>query len=533
MKLGEVCFMDVGSSSISNIPALSTYPSGLIKEPDDLSTRIFRVVARVFTEISRNLGLESQIRRLSSKHIFSDPLQEIDYKYTRKGVDASKFGTGGSNSRAQYHVLDRMTKNIDLSNQTEQVRSKVLSFRNCFERSEKFFNEAAEMLTPLLLHPIVTISSFATSLKNEFILLKEGESFIFPAGTEDHAVVYKATKMENGKLYLRLYNTGGGAEEYVDENFNTRVCMPLFEIDPRDTDIHTVFSKILELKRLPLKELHNSEYNNEIEKIITQTLNPGGIRVNEGDKKNLHNPQDRGNCSWKSLSTCFSDLVEGIQIVPDETTLKKLPQAVANDLVGKEIGYKRLVKIVDYELIRARIDKINQAGIHCIKDRIKEVSFSKRQEKKLEVKNFLNKFQKEFQNIKSLLIEYRIKGIPKDFEFPQELKSLLGEPSKLENLKKYIELTTENKAVQSCIIRDLDSLVYIYHNKDVCSEFIKELISSEKDPNYQFSLSSTQLMRNPDSKKYLKSLIVLFKFESDDDKNERIQTKLIEVLNKN
>lgn len=349
----------------------------VIKEAG-LITSAIRVAIRLLSDVSRNaldiLHLAHSFFERTTAAKYSDLVKEVDFKYNRKAIDGGNGReiSSGSSPLHQFYILDRMMKNIDITGQLEGVQDRLKNVRKCFERSSKFFDMDLHMIK----QPIAAFArnAFASALKDECRILQDGESFIFPAGTSAHAVLYKVTRSGDG-LTLQLYNTGDGATLEYDNTGSERVSMPVYNID-LDEDIHGVFATIL--SKVKAKGAEN--YNSDIGTILYNY----NCRERTGEAT-VHNLQDRGNCTWKSLSTCFSDLVKDIEIIADEKALSKLPDnEIKGELQNKPIPYKRLVKIVDYELIRDKIKHVEyKAGFSTIATTPALDRFNKKQQVKI------------------------------------------------------------------------------------------------------------------------------------------------------
>lgn len=296
---------------------------------------------------------------LLTNAFFVDLKKEINFKYTREGVDQklSKDFSPNSAPQLQFKILNKMLDAVS-SATIESGQAQVDEFKKCLGRSKKFFDQDITTVTSILISEKLNISNLILSkvvkdIIAEFNNLQAGESFLFPAGPYMHAVVFKITKDEDGQLLLRLYNTGYGGEFTEYQNGARSACMPLFHLDPKATDLNAVFTAIIELCTK-----QDAKYNQTVEKLITQH---GGKRT---DQNVFHNEQDRNNCAWKSLSTCFSDFVKGVKAIASKEILDKLPSAVQSELEKGPVEFRKLVKIVDYEALRTKAKQIGRTGLN-------------------------------------------------------------------------------------------------------------------------------------------------------------------------
>lgn len=359
--------------------------------PSTTETSAVFSISKYFSETleSANKSLKTTLEVLTNA-FFVDLKKEINFKYTREGVDQKHAKDFSPNSapQLQHKILNKMLDAVS-SATIKSGQAQVSEFKKCLGRSKKFFDLDITILASLFITQKLNVSNLILSkvvsdIQSEFNNLKADESFLFPAGPYKHAVVFKITKDEDGQLLLRLYNTGDGGEFIENQDGSLSACMPQFRLDPKSGDLKGLFTSIIELCTKA-----DPKYNQTVEKLIIQH---GGKRT----QNIFHNSQDRNNCAWKSLSTCFSDFVKGVTAIASQEILDKLPFDVQVELEKGPIDFKKLVKIVDYEALRTKAKQIGQAALSRLKtqDSLKGI--------KQEKTNVLTEQQKQFEGDKRL-----------------------------------------------------------------------------------------------------------------------------------
>lgn len=230
---------------------------------------------------------------------------------------------------------------------SDQLREKIFSLRNTLSRSRSFFEKYTREVPPL--------AGFLA--EDRLSELKEGESLLLSGGMSGHATLYEIKK-QGGDFYLRSYNTGEGTE--LSNTRIDRFVVPCYKIKDLSL-LRPMISELLEAAFLPKEKVQISgdglsEY---VEHIVSSH---GGVRI---PSEETHRLQDRGNCTWKCLSTWFRAQCADI---PDILITEKILAAAEQhapytlgalqQLKGKTIKLNRFYKIVGYEKVRSELNRI-------------------------------------------------------------------------------------------------------------------------------------------------------------------------------
>jgi len=138
-----------------------------------------------------------------------------------------------------------------------------------------------------------TLKDIVASCKDDIQKLSPGESFMLPAGTRDHTVVYEILKKDNGKYTLTLINTGLGINIGHKINEEGRVRTLVYD-DLEEEVFDTEFLESIVTFVVDIKE---KEWD-EIYKFLD-----GKLKKDDNKKEGrLHKQQREGICASKSLS---------------------------------------------------------------------------------------------------------------------------------------------------------------------------------------------------------------------------------------
>lgn len=151
-------------------------------------------------------------------------------------------------------------------------------------------------------------------LKNFFL---EQKQLLIPCGWMDergHAIFFECLQQPNGKVLLRIYNYGEGAEQhdFLEVNYKEKATFLQFE----DVDINTLFSPkffqiLYELQHPPregdgIRDTHLPYNKRDIYTSLRELfqLEPTPFSQEQGEDLSLlfSLVQGMGNCSWKSFA---------------------------------------------------------------------------------------------------------------------------------------------------------------------------------------------------------------------------------------
>lgn len=293
-----------------------------------------------------------------------EPLRAAHFRFHRLEVDsewdAPAILDGSCPEAALLHLVkndvEPASKILLEADQSDPLHENIHFLRNTLSRSGLFFDKDT-LEVPLL-------AGFLA--EDRLQELKEGESLLLSGGMIGHATLYEIKK-QGGDFYLKSYNAGEGAE--LSNTRVDRFVVPCYKIK----DFYSLRPMITELLKaafLPVEKVKISRggLSGVVERIVTSQ---GGTRV---PSEETHRLQDRGNCTWKCLSTWFRAQCADIpDILITEKILaaakKHAPYALEalQQLKGKTVKLSRFYKIVGYEKVRDQLNRMFYTAVESQK----------------------------------------------------------------------------------------------------------------------------------------------------------------------
>ena len=186
--------------------------------------------------------------------------------------------------------LSRQTS-LKLFHDLEAKMVKALDLTRTFQASERKFHK---------------------KLRTEVTSLAAGNNIFFGGGWAGHAIVYEVIKQQDGKLTLRIYNTGGGINYFKRAVVGTdTLYMPFEEI--LDIPEHNFLHPVTLASLYQLENDKNKLWPLNANHLMKHILPELGGRISDKiyTTEELREPQQSGVCTWFSLVAAFSQQLGG------------------------------------------------------------------------------------------------------------------------------------------------------------------------------------------------------------------------------
>lgn len=334
----------------------------IIKKLGELFLRVSQAVSRIFKKPVTPSVSKPEPELLPIKFVKPkprtdmEPLREAHFRFHRLELDPEHDfpGFGILDGETPFNVFEHVLRNwcvvegiLRDCSPSPSLGAKIESIATILHQSDDFFSfQGLFKLSP---------QQQGKMAASKGASLQEGKCLILPGGTYDHTILYEIKK-EKGKWYLKIYNAGEGTEFAKERE---RFIVPCYAIEDKNS-IKRIMTELYAL--LPLTVDKTTETKGilyrAIEKIVTSH---GGKRL---PSEETHRLQDRGNCSWKAISTWFREQTSTMEITITQQMVDKagryLPyaQKTLAQLVGKQINLNRFFKIIGYEQMRSILDRL-------------------------------------------------------------------------------------------------------------------------------------------------------------------------------
>lgn len=194
--------------------------------------------------------------------------------------------------------------------------------------------------------------------------LMEGEKLIIPGGMARHAIIYEIEKTTTG-IRLKVFNAGLGTEEK-----GSQFSVPMYTIDEKDTE--KILQELFSLETLNRDEIvkkYSIPNATSFLSLAISTIIKTPPTISE-----WHTLQDRGNCFWKSFSTCMNSQLKKctISVSSDMVAISKEKAPYAKEDLKilaetkESIPLNRFMHRVAYEKMRAQFTKIFASRKHTL-----------------------------------------------------------------------------------------------------------------------------------------------------------------------
>lgn len=302
--------------------------------------------------------LKSFIAVYASLLISETPLKMAHARFHRTVIDSEKHQdsfailSGGSPSVAFSHFMNHDWKpTLGLVEKEKEAldkntRERLEETQKILDRSKSLFTQRWELFLPAFLKKKV--------VRNKIQRLKTGEKLIIPGGMAGHAILYEATKTEEGFI-IRVFNAGGGTRP-VGSRFQVE------EYTVKKERMGEVIDSLVSIKDCSGKQLAQKyEFDESDPSLLNSVIQK--IIGHPPDVYEYHELQDRGNCFWKSFSTWMNSQLKGCRIAVSpqmvKASKKKAPYATEDltllERTKEKIPLSRFMHRIAYEKLRATL----------------------------------------------------------------------------------------------------------------------------------------------------------------------------------